>query len=294
VAMFAVFRRIADRRVALGAAGVLAFATGMWSVAGDALWTHGLAALGLALGMVAMSSRRYALAGAGFAVAILARPQLAVVPAVIGLWEGARRRSIRPIVLVGVVSALGLGAVSLYSQALFGTWLPIAGYGPGKVEAVATTGMLEFGRRIFATMGHPQRGIFLYSPFLFVLVPGCIRAWRHAPTWVRSSAVAGIVYLAVQLRSNDFHGGANFFGNRLVLETLILAAPLLLIAYQRFIAPIGLHRVVFAVLVGFSVIWHALGATVMETGLHGIDGATHWQENLEWFCEEERPELCEP
>ena len=53
-----------------------------------------------------------------------------------------------------------------------------------------------------------------------------------------------------------------------------------------------LHRVLFAILVAGAIVWHGLGAAVMETGLHGIDGVAHWQENLDLLCDE-RPELCE-
>ena len=289
---FAVYRRLVGRRLALAAAGILAFGTGTWSVSGDALWTHSVSHLALAVGMLGMSSRRYATGGLGFAAAVLARPQLAVVPAVVGIWEGIRRRSLRPVIVVGFISAAGLGAVSVYSQVLFGTWLPVAGYDPGKVEAVATTGGTVFAERILNAMAHPQRGLFLYAPLLFLLLPGLVRAWGNAPTWVRSAAVAGLFYLLVQLRSNVWHGGSDFFGSRLTLEMLVLASPLFVIAYQRFVAPVRPFKIAFFLLALISVLMHGVGATVMETGLHGADGVEIWQYNLTWLCEE-HPEYCE-
>jgi hypothetical protein len=290
---FAVYRRLANRRLAIGAALTLAFATGMWSVAGDALWTHGPGSLMLLLGVLAMSYQRHARAGFAFAVSLLCRPQLAVVPAVMGIWAGARRRSLRPIIVVGLCSVLGLIAMSLYSQVLFGTWLPVAGYSTTRIDNIATTGPLEFARRIGLALIHPQRGLLLYTPLLLLLLPGVHRGWRAAPDWVRSAAVAGLAYLVVQFRANNWTGGADHFGSRLTLEALVLASPLLLVVFQRFIRTTPLLLVMFSLVLVLSVGLHALGATVLETGLHGIDGVGHWRDNFVDLCESD-PQLCDP
>ena len=288
---FAVYRRLAERRLALAAALTVGLGTGLWSVAADALWTHGPAALTLALGMLALSSRRYAGTGAAFGVAILVRPQLAVVPAVTGLWHGWRERSLRPVVTVGVISALGLAAMSLYSQALFGTWLPVAGYSEGRVTAVVTTGGAEFSERLLHAFINPARGVFIYTPLLLILLPGVVRGYRAAPAWVRSAALAGVVYFIVQFRANTWHGGRDFFGNRLALETLVLISPLMLVTFRRVLSGTRFgRRLVTAVAVG-SIGLHALGATVWQTGLLGYDGPPTWHRNISELCEEE-PEVC--
>jgi hypothetical protein len=292
-ACFAVFRRLTERPLAVGGALTLGFATGMWSVAGDALWTHGPAALALALGMLAMSSRRYAAGGLAFAAAILCRPHLAFVPAVVGLWEGLARRRLKPIVVIGATSLMGVVAMSLYSQMLFGTWLPMSGYSSSRVDALVTTGGSDFLERTAFMFVHPLRGLFIYTPILLILLPGIARAWRVAPDWVRSASVGGLVYLVVQLRVNTWHGGGDYFGNRLALETLVLASPLLVLTFREFVLRSSrLIAGLFGVLLLASVTWHALGATVLESGVYGYDGVTYWQEVVADLCEDE-PSLCE-
>jgi hypothetical protein len=289
---FAVYRRLERRRVAWLAAAFLALGTGMWSVGADSMYTHGVGSLFLLLAVLATSTRRYTWAGAAFALAIVSRPQLAVIPAVIGLWEGMRYRQLRPIVQIGLVSAAGVVAMSIYSHAIFGTWLPVAGYSTDKVSAVVTSDGGTFLENIGMSLVHPQRGLLIYTPILLILLPGIWRGWRVAPAWVRSSAVAGVVYAMVQLRANGWEGGSGFFGSRLLLETLLLASPLLLLAFREFVLPCarGFRFAVGAVLMG-SVVLHGLGATILETGFGGIDGATHWNENLAQLCEDE-PETC--
>jgi hypothetical protein len=263
-AMYVVFRRLTGRRTATVATLIFAFGTASWSINADSIWTHGLTTLGIALGMLAMSSDKHLGAGAAFAVSILARPQTAVVPAVVGIWRGIARRSLRPVATVGLFSALGLLGVSIYSQLLFGTWLPIAGYDPVKVEAIASSSLGLFAERWAYTLAHRERGVLFYTPVLLVLVPFVHRGWRIAPEWVRSSAIAGLVYLAVQLRSNTWDGGAGFFGSRLTIETLVLAAPLLLCTWQAIIRRDRLLRAIFSIFAVLSLALHAVGATVLS------------------------------
>jgi hypothetical protein len=262
--LFVVFRHLADRRTALLATGLFAFGTASWSVSGDAMWTHGVTSLGLSVGMLCLARGRNAAAGAGFALSILARPQTAIVPAVVGIWRGLTQRSVRPVIAIGMSSAVGLLAVAVYSRTLFGTWLPVAGYDPVKVDWVVTSTGLEFLERVVHTLVNPLRGVLLYTPVLLLLIPFVHRGWRIAPAWARSSAVAGVLYLALQLRANSWSGGYNYFGSRLTIETLVLTAPLLLCAWQAGIAKDRILRAAFLVLAGLSLAIHMVGATVLS------------------------------
>ena len=288
---FVLFRRLAGRRLALAATVVFAFGTGTWSVSADALWTHGPGQLALVLGMIGMSAAHHSRAGLAFGASVLCRPHLAVVPAAAGIWAGVRHRSLRPVLTIGVLSGLGLLAMSIYSQALFGTWLPITAGRGYAVESVVSTGAETFGTRALHMMVNPARGLLVYTPLLLVLLPGIIRGWRVAPPWVRSAAVGGLLYLLVQLRANTWHGGADYFGNRLALETLTLTAPLLLVTYQRFTATSRFLRGVVLAVAGASVVLHGLGATVLTTGLYGDDDPEAWERHVEELCEE-YPEDC--
>jgi hypothetical protein len=193
---------------------------------------------------------------------------------------------------IGALSGLGLGAMSVYSQIIFGTWLPVAGYETFKVGAVATRSPSAFAENVVLALVHPLRGILLYTPILLLLLPGIDRGWKAAAPWVRSSAIAGVVYALVQHRANSWTGGADFFGNRLLLETLVLASPLLVLTAQRYLLP-AKHaiRVVAASVLVISAAFHALGATVIPTGFYGADGVTMWQDQIAEFCGEE-PDLC--
>jgi len=96
--------------------------------------------------------------------------------------------------------------------------------------------------------------------------------------------VSGVVYMVVQLRANEHHGGSQFFGARLTIEMTILAAPLLLRTYQtyhhgrRWAAP-AVH-----VLLVLGVLLHTLGATVWQSPF--LDLETYWQEELAELCAE--------
>ena len=256
---FWLFRRLTDRRTAVAAALVLAFATSVWSISGTALWTHGVTHLMLALGMVGVARERQAGAGLAYAFAVFTRPQTAIVPAVVGVWEGAHRRRLRPVVVLGVTSVLGLIGMVAYSRTIFGTWMPISGYGSYGVTNIVETGPFEQGRRLVLAFVDPRRGLLLYAPFLLLLVPGLRAAWRSAPPWVRSSAVAGVAYFLVQLRVNDFDGGTYFIAYRLPIEMLVLTAPLLVLSYDRFVRRNMARITGFVVLVAVAAFWQVVG-----------------------------------
>jgi hypothetical protein len=282
LASFLLFRRLADRRLAVIAAGVLAFGTGVWSVSADAMWNHGLTHLTLSLGVLAAIDGRHVRSGAAFAAAVITRPQVAVFAAVVGLWKGAVTRQLRPIIVIGAVSALGALAMVIYTRVLFGLSLPVAGHSPERVTDVATVPFLVFAERVWLTFVDPVRGVLFYVPALLVLLPFVRRGWRISPWWVKASAVAGVVYMVVQLRSNTYHGGAQFFGSRLTLEPLVLAAPLFLRTWQAFLSRQRVLRWLLGVLLTIGIALHALGATVWRSPF--FDSEAVWEAHFEEIC----------
>lgn len=283
---FLLFRRLAKRRDALVAAGVLAFATGVWSVSADAMWTHGLTHLALSLGLLLSASGRHAQGGLAFGFSVLTRPQTAVIPLVVGLWRGADRRSLKPVVVVGLASGLGVVAMLAYSRLMFGTWVPIGAYAPEKVESVASVPFSEFGRRVVGGLLHPSRGILIYTPFVVVLLRFVPAGWRVAPWWTKAGAVSGVLYLIVQFRSNGYDGGSSFFGARLGLETLVLASPLLLVAWQERVQDSGTWRRLTSALIVVAFAMHAVGATYLSAP-PGRDRA--WQQHIARICDAPSP-----
>jgi hypothetical protein len=280
---FLAFRRLADRKLAVIATMVLAFGTGVWSVSADAMWTHGLTHLTLILGVLAAADGRHVRSGLAFAASIISRPQTAVVVAVMGVWLAWRTKTLRPMFVIGLVSGLGVLALAIYSQLLFGTWQPIAGYRSTAITAAATTGPLLFVERALMTLGHPVRGVLIYTPFLLVLIPFVQHGWRTSPGWVRASAAGGLLYLVTQLLVNTWTGGGGFFGSRLTLETLVLSAPLLLRTWQTWIRHDERLKGAAVGLMVVAVFTHAMGATVRS--VHP-ENREIWRQELQRFCAE--------
>ncbi|CAN5133575.1 hypothetical protein BH20ACT9_BH20ACT9_08070 [soil metagenome] len=255
-------RRLAPPSQAVAAAYVAGLATATWSVSADALWPHGPDQLWLATAVLALAAGRWAVAGAGFGLVVLARPHAAVVPLVCGLWEARRRRAWRPAAVVGAVSALGVAALVAYNHTVYGGWSISGGYGSEFTDKLVGATPFRFDVNVLGALVTPDRGILSHSPFLLVLVPGLRGAWRAAPSWVRAAAVAGAAYTLLNLRMNRFSGGVNFYSYRYPLEGLTLAAPLLLLSYRDWVAGTAGRRRVFATLVAASVAVQGLGAFV--------------------------------
>ena len=268
--MFLVLDGLVPRPVAIGACALLAFGTGTWTVSADSLFTHGPAQLGIALGLLGLRHDRLWLAGLGLGAAMTMRPQLGVVALVVGISLTVTRRSVHPALRVGLGAVPGVVALVAYSRILFERWVPIGGR---SVDQINLAGGVARGgdapnilENIAMTLGHPQRGILLYSPFLMVLLPGIRAAWRSSADWIRWAAVSGVVVMIVQLLSNpeNFHGGDDFFGYRLPLEMLTLATPLLALAAQEWVWPRRLARQALAITALGAVAAFSLGATIAD------------------------------
>jgi hypothetical protein len=266
-----VLRRLVRPRVALLAALAAGTATSTWAVSSTALWPHGPDQLYLAMAMLAMAAARFGRAGVAFALAVLTRPPLAIVAAVTGLWGSYVRRSVRPAIVVGTFAACGLAGFLAYSHTFWGGGLQSqytaagsASIGDGDfvanfldVHPSAIVGLLV---NVVGTLVSPGRGVFVYSPFLLMLLPGLRAAWAEAPQWARSAAAGGLVYLGVQLKANYFAGGAHFYSYRYAIEPLTLMAPILVLAWQNHVAPTARRRGAFASLLVVAIALQAIGA----------------------------------
>ncbi len=257
---------LVNRRIALGSAVVLALGTAMWSVAADGIWTEGPTMLGLALAMWGLSTGRRWAIGVGFVTAVMSRPHAGIFAVVSAIWNGVQRRWKTAIVCaIGV--ALGLFGVLLWNKINGNQWTLLIGSYTGRASAAVNTGAngeatsTRWGADYLYTFFSPLRGIFVYSPFLLLLLPGVVRAWRSAPTWVRSFAVGGVLYLVIQLAGNSWFG-APVFGYRLILPSLFGWTPLLTVSYQKWTARQFWSQALFAVLAAASMWWFAIGASV--------------------------------
>ena len=253
-------QQLVGDRFARGALAVAALGTGAWSIAADMLWQHGPAMMGISAGVYLASRERYALSGVGFAFAVLVRPHTAVIAAAVGLAIAIRRRRLRPAVVMGATSALGLAGVVLYNRMVFGEASISGGYGNSFADRFADTPMDVLAGRVVGVFLDGQVGIFIYSPILVLAFLGLWRARRDTPDWALGAAIGGALYLLVQIRANRISGGVGFFGYRYPLEALMAAAPMLVIAVRSWMGDDELRRRLVLIAAGASIAIHATGA----------------------------------
>jgi hypothetical protein len=276
--------RLVTPRTATATALAFAFGTAAWTVSADGLWTHGPTLLGLSFAMWAVGSERYAVAGAGYVLAIMSRPHTAAIAAVQGVWASVTTRSWRPAVKMGLVSALGLAGLVFYNRINAGSWDIFPGTYGGRFDAAVSTGsggqatVGVWGGDLAATFGSPARGLLVLSPFLVMAVPGLRTAWQAAPSWVRSSAVGALVYLVIQLAGNTWIGATGIFGNRLVLEPLLLSMPLLAAAWASWAPERRWALAITAAFAAAAVWWHAVASVVPAVDLGALDPAPRWSD----------------
>jgi hypothetical protein len=256
---YVLLTRLVERRIAIRAALIAGLATPVWAVSADALWPHGPAQLWLVLAMFGMAAQRHGLSGLTFGAVVLTRPLALVAAVVAGTAEGLQRNSLRPTLLIGAGTGLGLLGLVTYNALILGTPSLTGGYGSYPIDTLAALGFTGYLRNLGGAL-FSQRGIFVITPSLILLLPGLRTAWRVAPGWVRSAALAGLAYLLVKMAFTLYTGGAAYFGYRLPLQALTLMAPLFVLSWETWVKPRAGARKVFAVLVLGAFTFQAMAA----------------------------------
>lgn len=217
---------IVSMRLALCGAAVFAFTTPVWSVSANALWTHPVTLLGLGGAVWALSRERWWLVGAWLGVAMTGRLHVAIIAAVVGLGLAWSRRVPGIAVRVAVPTALSLGGLSLWSYYVFGSWDPRGAYAWHTLTGIVPGASEGYLANVAGFLLSPDRGLFVWTPLLLLLLPAVIRGWNASPDWSRWLAVGGVGYSIAQVGTNAFHGGDAFYGYRLALELLLSVTPL--------------------------------------------------------------------
>jgi hypothetical protein len=185
-----------------------------------------------------------------------------VVSAILGIWIGVARHSPRATLAIGAPSVLALGLLVRWNDWYFGT-ASVGGPYHGAIAAAVrppTDTAVMFLTNVAGTVMSGWCGIVWYSPVVLVLAAAVPVGWRQAPDWARASLVAGLVYLAIQLRVDTFTGGGTFYGNRLVLELFVLATPVVMIGYERWAAERPWRTAAVTVAASLSIGIYAVGA----------------------------------
>lgn len=257
-ASFLLYGYLVSRLAALGAAMLTGLGTSLWSVASTALWPHGLTHLCITLALLALVSKRSWLLAVATVAVLTVRPHVAIglIPA--GLWLLHQRRWAEAGGMAGG-AFLGLGLVSAYSFVVFGTILPAAGYDVASLGSIAAD-PLYLGQSLAYSLVSFQRGLFIYSPFLLMLLPFVVRAWRIGPGWVRAATAGGAAYTIFQATATNLVGGGDFFSYRVQLEALALMAPLLVLSWASGIRSGRLLKWLFGAMGISAIAIHAVGA----------------------------------
>lgn len=255
--MSAVFARLLTAHQGRLATLFFAFGTGTWTVSGHAPWSHTIGQFFVGLTLLAFARRRDPLAALAAGFLTLTRPVEAVAVIVLGATLAWQRRSWKTACYFGVLVLPGVLLLFAYNGLMFGQWGPSNGHELGGAITVSLTDMPI---NLLGTAFSPTRGLLFYYPFLILVPVSFMAAWRAGRDWERSAFLAGASLLVAQLALNRYSGGDTFFGNRLVIEPLTFAAPLL--ARSVVLVLQGPLRVAMKAFLTVGVVVHALGATV--------------------------------
>lgn len=232
VLLFLLLRDRTGSRTALVAAGLVAFATPVWSVAADAMWPHTLTTLGI-VGMAwAADRRRWWLVGLFGGLALWGRLHAALICAVLGVGTATGRRRPPIAVRAGLAAGAMLALMSVWTRWMYGSWDPTSGYRAGDFGNNVTDNVLHLPNYLGFVVS-ADRGLLWWSPLLFLLLPAAWRNRRELPDWSRWLALGGLTYLVSQAMLNRFSGGDQFYGYRTSLELVVSLAPALALSAHR-------------------------------------------------------------
>lgn len=238
-------------RWALGLAAVYGLGSWAFSVSSQALWQHGPACLGLAVGVWGLSREgpcRDALAGFGFAFAVASRPDSFWVAAPAGLYVLLHRTRRVP----GFAAGAAVPATLLAAY-----WLYYTGRLAPPESGFQGNFFIGFQPQAFAALLlSPTRGILFFSPWLLFGAWAALRRGGGAEArWLLAGSVASWVFFSCY---SPWVGGTTF-GSR------YFAGVALLMAYvcsgaEDWVTDSPARLRLFALAGALSVLVHALGA----------------------------------
>lgn len=290
--MFAALRSELSVWCAALAALVLGFATPMWTISANMLWTHTITQLGIAGSAYACSRQRYWLAGAFLGLGMLGRPHVALVAAVLGLGLGWKARRVQPTIALAGPTMAALAGLVLWNRWMFGEWSIGGAYEGRAVAAVeGFQGSTEWDgaypqlTNILGFLVSPDRGLLVWTPVVGLLLPAVWRSRRQLPIWSILLAAGGIIYSFFQLRVNYFPGGDQFYGYRHALELTTCLTPALAFSLSR-AGRVAKAALPWLVAVQFSAILVGALLDAYYVPLQDV-----WRDNSYWVAARTRPEM---
>lgn len=280
--LYLTLRRDLGRRMAIGTSLAFALTTPMWSVAGDALWTHAVTVPALAGLAWSASRERWWLVGLFGGIALWGRLHTALIVLIVGVGMALVRRDPRILIKVGLPSGAAMFLAGVWSHWMYGTWSPSGPYGGTQTVARVGTGFgASWKGDLTNQLGmwvSPGWGFLVWTPAVLVLVPALVKGWKEIPAWAQLLAAAGVAYTLAQAQLNTFTGGDGFYGYRHALELLVCLTPSFAYSAHR-LGPWA--RQLLAVLLGLQFAAIALGAYSEGWYVLYTDA---WRDNSFWLA----------
>ena len=198
-----------------------------WGVASGQLWPHGPGQLGVAIAVWYYTRDKFWGAGVGLAIAILIRPPVAVLALILGLGLGWIRKSWRPVIGLGIPSAIAGALVLVYNQILFGSFSPAASYEAAGGSFGGRGGpswLANFIDGLFSL----QIGLLTWSSWILVTLVAVAYRWQGVKPEHKLAVLGAFVFLGVHFWLNRASGGLPY-NYRYPIEVLAVLAPALMV-----------------------------------------------------------------
>jgi hypothetical protein len=241
-------------RTALLFSTVFLLGTEVFSVAGRGLWQHGPALLFINLALALLVRPRLVpWSGFPLALAVCARPTVALLAVAVAGWVASKRRDALPAFLGG--AALPAAALAAYSAGWLGS--PFA---MGQLLDRSLFGRFSV-EALLGLVASPSRGLLVYSPvFLLALVPSRRSAGDALPLGLVGALTLFVPSLLVFTAFWPNWWGGHSFGYRILSELIPVLLLRAALAWDGPPLRAGVFRAAGALLIGLSIAAHALGA----------------------------------
>ena len=257
-------------RMALIIACAYGLGTDVWSMSSQSLWQHGPNELFLAMGVfhltrINQGAWHAGMCGLANAAATWCRPTGALVVIVVGVYLAiANRRALAAYMLSGLPLAI---ALVWYNWQYLGAPLR---FGQTDIEALALakTGdgaiwQTPLWQGAAGLLVSPSRGLFVFSPFLILALPGMWLVCRRSEYRVLRPLVVAIVLIwCVEFKHFDWWGGWSY-GYRHIVDTMPLLT-LMLVPILPWLLRRRVWAGVFILLLIWSIGVQALGALAYD------------------------------
>ncbi len=216
--LYRITRYYLDAGPGLLIATVSVFGSTLFSTLGSAFWTLNLTTLFICLALwmlvreEVVGRMRPCLFGLTLFLAYVSRPTAVtfIIPAMTYLLWRSRRYFLQSAAVALPLLALYLG----WSRITYGSFLP-AYYAPSRLQVPRNPALIP----LLGNLISPSRGVFVYSPFLVLVLAGLITGWRQVRRQPLLWMCAGWIglHMALLARFGTWWGGSSF-GPRLMTD----------------------------------------------------------------------------